>query len=74
MTGTYNILVKKTLAKLDEKKNTRTDHKEITSQNVGLIHLAQYRENLPQRQFVHHKSLLTRPGREPWPPWWQVRD
>jgi hypothetical protein len=25
-------------------------------------------ENLPQRNFVHHKSHLTRPGREPGPP------
>jgi hypothetical protein len=27
-------------------------------------------ENLPQRHFVHHKSRLTRPGREPGPPRW----
>jgi hypothetical protein len=25
-------------------------------------------ENLLQRHFVHHKSHMTRPGFEPWPP------
>jgi hypothetical protein len=29
-------------------------------------------ENLPQRQFVHHKSHMTRPGLEPRPPRWCV--
>jgi hypothetical protein len=28
-------------------------------------------ENLAQRHFVHHKSDLTRPGREPEPPRWK---
>jgi hypothetical protein len=31
-------------------------------------------ENLPQRHFVHHKSLLTRPGIEPGPPRWEASD
>jgi hypothetical protein len=29
-------------------------------------------ENLLQRHFVHHKSHLTRPGREPRPPPWEA--
>jgi hypothetical protein len=29
-------------------------------------------ENLPQRHFLHHKSHLTRPGREPGPPRWEA--
>jgi hypothetical protein len=28
-------------------------------------------EKLPQRHFVHHKSHLTRPGREPGPTRWK---
>jgi hypothetical protein len=31
-------------------------------------------ENLPQRQFVHHKSHMTRPGLEPGPPRWEASD
>jgi hypothetical protein len=31
-------------------------------------------ENLPQRHFFYHKSHLTRPGREPGPPWWEASD
>jgi hypothetical protein len=31
-------------------------------------------ENLPRRQFVHHKSHLTRPGIEPGPPRWEAND
>jgi hypothetical protein len=31
-------------------------------------------EILPQRHFVHDKSHLTRPGREPGPPRWEASD
>jgi hypothetical protein len=31
-------------------------------------------EKLPQRNFVHFKSHLTRPGREPGPPLWETSD
>jgi hypothetical protein len=31
-------------------------------------------ENLPQRNFVHHKSQMTRPGLEPGPQRWEVSD
>jgi hypothetical protein len=31
-------------------------------------------ENLLQRHFVHHKSHLTRPGREPGAPRWEASD
>jgi hypothetical protein len=31
-------------------------------------------ENLPQSQFVHHKSHLTRPKREPGLPLWEASD
>jgi hypothetical protein len=31
-------------------------------------------EILPERHFVHHKSLLTRPGFEPGPPRWEASD
>jgi hypothetical protein len=31
-------------------------------------------ENLPQRHFVHRKSHLTRPEREPGPPRWEASD
>jgi hypothetical protein len=31
-------------------------------------------ENLPQRQFVHHKSHLSRPRCEPGPPRWEASD
>jgi hypothetical protein len=31
-------------------------------------------ENLPQRHSVHHKSHLTRPGREHGPPRWEASD
>jgi hypothetical protein len=31
-------------------------------------------ENIPQRQFVHHKSHMTRPGVEPGPPRWEAND
>jgi hypothetical protein len=27
-----------------------------------------------QRNFVHHKSHMTRPGFEPWPPRWEASD
>jgi hypothetical protein len=31
-------------------------------------------ENLPQSNFAHHKSHLTRPGSEPGPPRWEASD
>jgi hypothetical protein len=31
-------------------------------------------ENLPQSQFVHHKSHFTRPGIEPGPTRWEASD
>jgi hypothetical protein len=31
-------------------------------------------ENVPQRQFVHHKSHMTRPALEPGPPRWEAGD
>jgi hypothetical protein len=31
-------------------------------------------ENLPRRDFDHHKSHLTRPGIEPGPLWWEASD
>jgi hypothetical protein len=31
-------------------------------------------ENLHQRHFVHHKTYLTRFGREPGPPRWEASD
>jgi hypothetical protein len=31
-------------------------------------------ENLLQRQFVHHKSHMTRPGLETGPPRWEAGD
>jgi hypothetical protein len=31
-------------------------------------------ENLSQCHFAHHKSHLTRPGREPGPPRWEASD
>jgi hypothetical protein len=31
-------------------------------------------ENLPQRNFVHHKSHMTRPGLEPGPLQWEAGD
>jgi hypothetical protein len=31
-------------------------------------------ETLPQRHFIHHKSHLTRPEREPGPPLWEAND
>jgi hypothetical protein len=30
------------------------------------------KKNLPQRHFVHHKSLMTRPGFEPGPLRWEA--
>jgi hypothetical protein len=32
---------------------------------IGRGNRSTRRENLPQRHFVHHKSHMTRPGREP---------
>jgi hypothetical protein len=29
-------------------------------------------KNLTQYHFVHHKSYLNWPGREPGPPWWET--
>jgi hypothetical protein len=31
-------------------------------------------ENLPERNFIHHKSHMTRPGLEPGPPLWEASD
>jgi hypothetical protein len=31
-------------------------------------------EKIPQRHFVHHKSLMTRTGFEPGPPQWEASD
>jgi hypothetical protein len=31
-------------------------------------------ENMPQLQFVHHKSHMNKPGLEPGPPEWEASD
>jgi hypothetical protein len=33
-----------------------------------------FRENLPRRHFVHHKSHMPRAGFEPGPPRWEAGD